>query len=150
VARESNQTPFFFTGMVMKKLKTVAVEPKVKRTNKLDEAKLARFTEAALKVSGLFWFRVHLGGIPMVCGPRIILRSNPMKGFPDYCIVTKAGILSGLELKSPSGTVKPEQKEWQEKLEANNCNYCLARTEEQVLDFIDRLGGWSGRAVYIK
>jgi hypothetical protein len=73
-----------------------------------------------------------------------------MKGFPDYCIVTKAGVLSGLELKSPSGTVKPEQKEWQEKLESNNCNYCLARTEEQVLDFIEQLGGWTGKAVYIK
>lgn len=124
--------------------------PAIKGEKKLEEAKLARFTEAALNVSGLFWFRVHLGGIPMVCGPRIILRSNPMKGFPDYCIVTKLGVLSGLELKSPSGKVKPEQKEWQEKLEANNCNYCLARTEEQVLDFIDKLGGWSGRAVYIK
>lgn len=130
--------------------KLVKKEPKIKRVNKLDEAKLARFTETALKLSGLFWFRVHLGGIPMIVGPKIILRSNPMKGFPDYCIVTKSGVLSGLELKSPSGAVKPEQKEWQEKLESNNCNYCLARTQDQVLDFIEKLGGWTGKAVLIK
>lgn len=126
------------------------VDKPVKRVLKLEEAKLARFTEAALNVSGLFWFRVHLGGIPMHCGTKIILRSNPMKGFPDYCIITKAGVMSGLELKSPDGSVKPEQKVWREKLESNNCNYCLARTENQVLDYIEFLGGWTGRPVYIK
>lgn len=124
---------------------------KVKRIVKFEEAKLARFTEAALEISGLFWFRVHLGGIPMH-GPngRVFLRENPMKGFPDYAIVTKNGVLSGLELKSPTGAVKPEQKVWRQKMEANNCNYCLARTEDEVLNFIEFLGGWTGRAVYIK
>jgi len=124
---------------------------KTKKPYKLEEGSLSKFTEAALSVSGLLYHRVHLGGIPtMGANGKIFLRENPMKGYPDFDITTKAGIRSGLELKSKNGVFSKEQKEWRKKFEINNCNYRSCRTRDEVLDYIEFLGGWTGRAVYIK
>lgn len=107
----------------------------------MTEAELLRFTMDALSYSGLLHFRVPVGGVAhSLGGGKIIYKKSPMKGFPDVAIVTRQGVLSVLELKSKTG-LRPEQKDWIAKLEATNANTCVARTPEEVLQYIERLGG---------
>lgn len=118
---------------------------KPRKPYKREEGELADFAEAALKVSGLMWHRVPLGGLPKVgANGRIFLVPNPMKGYPDFDITTKAGIRSGMELKAKNGRFSEEQIKWKEKFESNNCNYRSCRTENEVMDYIQFLGGWTG------
>lgn len=94
----------------------------------------------ALKFSGLVWFRVPVGGVAHSIGKKIIYKKSPLKGFSDLAIITKDGVLSTLELKAKT-KLTPEQKEWIKKLSETNCNTCVATTKEEVLLYIERLGG---------
>lgn len=107
----------------------------------MKESELLSFSIDALKYSGLVWFRVPVGGVAHSIGSKIIYKKSPLKGFSDLAIITKSGVLSTLELKSDKGKLSEDQKDWIKRLAETNCNTCVAKTREDVLLYIHRLGG---------
>jgi hypothetical protein len=57
-------------------------------------------------------------------------------GIPDIaCIIN--GQYFGIEVKTENGKQRPEQKDWQEKLQAAGASYILARSWEDVARALD-------------
>lgn len=107
----------------------------------MKESELLTFAKAALDYSGLVYWRVANG--PVLCrnGTKLVYRKSLIAGFPDLAGINKQGIFWAMELKTAKGTVRPEQKVWLKKLADSNANTCIARSPEDVLAFIERLGG---------
>jgi len=69
-------------------------------------------------------------------------RSGRRKGVPDICVDVARGAYHGLrlELKTPTGTVKPEQREWHTLLAAHGYAVAVCRSAPE---------GWSVLVGYL-
>ncbi len=57
-------------------------------------------------------------------------------GIPDIACIVR-GQYFGIEVKTETGRQRPEQKEWQQKLQAAGATYVLARSWEDVAKTLD-------------
>ena len=91
--------------------------------------------------SGLVFWRVSNGGVLHKMGGKTIMKKSEIAGFPDWAGVTRNGTFWALELKSESGRVSDAQIDWMDKLNDTHAIVGLARTVEQVITFIETVGG---------
>lgn len=102
----------------------------------MSEAELLSFASGALLRSGLVWFRVPVGGVAHSIGKKVVYKKSPLKGMTDLFGLTRQGAAWFLELKTIKGRVSPDQLAIHEKLKASNAIVAVARTPQEVLDFI--------------
>lgn len=107
----------------------------------MTEAELLKFTTDALKWSGLVWFRVNNAPGIFMRGSQKCFKPSSMRGFPDLMGYRTDGVGWVMELKAPKGKVAEHQAECLKALANSNVNTCVARTREEVLTFIERMGG---------
>jgi hypothetical protein len=107
----------------------------------MKEAELAKITRQLLGYSGLVHWRVSNGAVMHRIGPRIIMKKSEIAGFPDWAGVTRNGTFWALELKSEKGRISEHQIEWMEKLAGTHAIVAIARTVEDVMEFIFLIGG---------
>lgn len=107
----------------------------------MKEAELLSFALSALKISGLVYWRVSNGASLYTVGGKTRMRRSSIKGFPDLAGITPQGVFWAMELKTKIGRVTPEQKDWLKKLYESNANTTIARTPEEILAFIELMGG---------
>lgn len=107
----------------------------------MSEAELLRFTLDALATSTLVHWRMPIGGVRHTFGKKMVMKKSPVCGFPDVCGLTHEGTFFGIELKSESGRVSLVQSIVQEKLRGSNAFITVARNPEDVLTFIENIGG---------
>lgn len=110
-----------------------------KQVINIKEADLLRYTSNRLEDSGLLWWRMPIGGVAQMVGSKVIFKKSPIKGFPDVCGLSSSGVFFAIELKSPTGKLSPEQKEWQEKLNDNEAIAVVLRSFQEIDDFIAQL-----------
>ena len=103
---------------------------------KIKEADLLRYATNRLEDSGLLWWRMPVGGVAQMVGPKMIFKKSPIKGFPDLCGLSSSGVFFAIELKSSTGKLSPEQMEWQEKLNDNEAIAVVLRSYQEIDDFI--------------
>ena len=85
-----------------------------------------------LKRAGYLAERLPLAGMLLSSGR---MAKNNMSGFPDILAVCryKRGVLLGIEVKRPGGTLQENQKEWKERLEKAGCIYIVATSVKQLI-----------------
>jgi hypothetical protein len=103
---------------------------------KITEAEILSFASKALNASKLCWWRMSLGPILHSFNGKVRYKRNPLKGFPDLCGVCPSGRMWSLELKTKTGKLSEEQVDWQKKLGDANVLVGVARSTQEVLDFI--------------
>ena len=67
------------------------------------------------------------------------MKPSMVRGFPDWAGITPTGKLFALELKTLKGRIAEHQQEWIDKINATNGIAEVARTLEEIDDFIDRM-----------
>lgn len=100
------------------------------------EAELAKYTRLKLEMSGLVHWRVANGPVLHKIGNRTIMKKSPIAGFPDWAGITPLGKLWTLELKTVKGKIAPHQQEWIDKINGSNGIAEVARTLEEIDEFI--------------
>lgn len=98
------------------------------------ESAIQRSILDALMYMGILAWRNNVAPIPIRRGRQIIgIRRADQHtiGMPDILCVIR-GHLIGLEVKSAIGKQRPEQKEWQEKLEKAGGTYAVVRSLEDA------------------
>jgi len=103
----------------------------------LKEGEILTSVRMWLEGNGYLFWRNALGPILRNGGRQ--WTPNPMKGFPDLCIVSRArpGLLVACELKrEKGGRVSAEQLLWHEALRVAGCRVIVARSLD---DFVDQL-----------
>jgi hypothetical protein len=103
------------------------------------EAELLRYAKIKFERSGLVWFRVNNAPSLFNKDKKVCFRKSPMSGFPDLFGVTPRGTLYALELKTIKGKVAAHQKECIARINASNGIAEVARTFEEIDDFISRM-----------
>ncbi len=63
------------------------------------------------------------------------LRFSP-NGIPDILGFVSGGRFLAIEVKSKSGKLSKEQKEWRDRMESYGCIYILARSIEDVINVL--------------
>jgi len=60
---------------------------------------------------------------------------NPLKGFPDICVISKRfpGKLMAFEVKSDTGALRPEQKTWGERLRKAGVEWAVVRSLDDLI-----------------
>ena len=87
----------------------------------------------ALQSWGITAWSMYTGGIPCRAGRNgIIMRPNPARGIADIIGVLSDGVFLAVEVKTATGRQSDVQKIFQEKLEAKNGLYILARSVADV------------------
>lgn len=107
----------------------------------MKESELLAFSKSVLEKSGLVWFRVNNAPGLFTRNGKTCFKPSSMRGFPDLAGYTRSGVGWALELKSKTGRVESHQIEWMEKLDRTNVIVGVARTQEQVLEFVEICGG---------
>jgi hypothetical protein len=107
----------------------------------MTEAELAKVTKQILEYSGLVFWRNAVGAVQHRIGNRVIMKPSPIRGFPDWSGITRSGQFWALELKSKTGRVESHQVEWMEKLTKSHAIVGVARSVEEVLQFVEICGG---------
>ena len=102
----------------------------------MKEAELLRFASDALNKSGLLWWRVSNGPSLYSAGKKTYFRKSSIAGFPDLAGLTRSGQFWALELKTKIGRVSPLQHEWIYKINLSGGTAAVARSTEEILDFI--------------
>lgn len=72
-----------------------------------------------LNVTGMFWRKTETGYVPVRVGN---------KGWPDIIGFTKSGQFFGVEAKTGSGVLSPEQRNFRTVATANNAIFIEARS----------------------
>jgi len=83
----------------------------------------------------MMWWRMPLGAIIHSVGGKQIFRKNPLKGFPDIagiCRGKERGRFFSLELKSDSGRMSLEQKQWQNEIMAAGGFHAVIKSIEDL------------------
>lgn len=97
------------------------------------ETDILREISLYLKWRKVFFWRINTTG---VFDPRrrIFLKSpNTTPGVADL-VCLKAGKLVALEVKSPTGKQRPEQKEFEDNIKRNGGEYHLVRSVQDVIN----------------
>lgn len=103
------------------------------------EAELLRYAKIKFEMSGLVWFRANNAPSLFNKGKKVCFKKSPMSGFTDLFGVTPLGRLYALELKTIKGRVAPHQADCIAKINASNGIAEIARTFEEIDDFIARM-----------
>jgi hypothetical protein len=106
---------------------------------KIKEADLLSYASKRLEHRGVLWWRMPIGGVAHMVGPKMIFKKSPIKGFPDLCGLTSKGEFFAIELKSATGKLSPEQKEWLTKLYNNRARVEVLKSFQEIDDFIASL-----------
>ena len=101
------------------------------------ESDLLSYALAALKRSGLLYWRVANGAVLHNIGGKMIMKKSPIKGFPDLAGVFGDGRLWAIELKTSTGKLSPEQVEWITKLNHSGAMAVVLRSREEINTFIE-------------
>ncbi len=86
-----------------------------------------------LRWNGFVAWKTYLGGIRSRGRGGGGWAKNPMKGFPDIGAV-KGGRFFALEVKTPAGSMSPEQLEWKTRLEDKGVIYVIATSVDVARD----------------
>lgn len=105
------------------------------------EAELSKICKQLFEYSGLVFWRVSNGGVIHKIGPRTIMKKSEIAGFPDFAGVTPLGVFFALELKGAKGVLAAHQIEWLSKLEDTHAITGVARTPDEIRNFIKLCGG---------
>lgn len=105
----------------------------------MKEAELAKYTKVALEKSGLVHWRVSNGPVLHKIGPRTIMKKSQIAGFPDWAGITFYGVFWALELKTAKGRIAPHQQHWIDKINATGGVAEVARSFEEIDDFIAKM-----------
>lgn len=102
-----------------------------------NEADLQRKVLEFLREKKIIHWRQSLGGvIQHVNNHKMILKSNPMAGFPDLAGLTVTGRFWAMELKTEKGKLSLQQKFWIEKLKVGGALVDVVRSLEEAERFI--------------
>ena len=88
----------------------------------------------------IFHYRNNTGAFPFEYNGKKRYVRFSKKGSPDiYCIVScrKIGIIIGIEVKADTGKQSQDQCEFQREFEAAGGYYCIARSIEDVENYIE-------------
>ena len=102
----------------------------------MTEAQLLSFTLNLLRISGCCFWRVPNGGVMHSIGGKIIRKASPIKGMPDIAGVMPNGRFYAIELKTVSGKLSPEQKNWIERLNHTGAMAVVLRSTKEVEAFV--------------
>lgn len=105
----------------------------------MKEAELAKYAKAALEKSGLVYWRVSNGPVLHNIGPRTIMKRSQIAGFPDWAGISPKGMFWAMELKTAKGKVEPHQQDWIDKINFSYGMAEVARSFEEIDNFIDRV-----------
>lgn len=107
----------------------------------MKETDLLRYTLALLAAHKILAWRVPMGGVAHQRRPggEVIMKRNPMTGFPDICGVTSTGRLVAIECKLPKGRFSTAQKEWALLLKTNNALYFVVRSTDDALHVVSHI-----------
>jgi hypothetical protein len=112
---------------------------------RITEQELMKRIQAALSGAGCRAFRTNVGqgwtGSKVIRhqdGSVTILDARPFstglpKGFPDLLVVADGGLVTFLEIKTPTGRLTEEQIHFAEQLTAWGANVKTARSEEEAI-----------------
>lgn len=103
------------------------------------ESEIQRAILALLSETGLTFWRQNLGGILQMSNQKLILKSNPMTGFPDICGLTPTGQFWAMELKTPKGRVSIQQDYWMRKLRRSGAIVAVIRSVGEAEEFLSQL-----------
>ncbi len=101
---------------------------------RMRESNIQRSILDNLRWRGILAFRCQPAPIPIRKGKTIIgfRRSDAFNvGMPDIVCVIR-GQFIGIEVKSPEGRQRKEQRDWQTKIETAGGTYILARSWDEV------------------
>lgn len=104
--------------------------------SKITEAEILSFASKALNASKLCWWRMPVGAVIHSFNGKMHFKKSPIRGFPDLCGVCPSGRFWALELKTKTGKLTEDQVDWQKKLGDANVLVGVARSTQEVLDFI--------------
>jgi len=113
------------------------VTKKIKAT--IPESVTQKAILAYLKSKGYMAVKVPLGPMMVHAGPKMHMAPNPLKGFPDIMTfsIHDTGRMIGIEVKSAIGKLNPQQIEWRDRLLALGVLHCVARSIEDVKQFLN-------------
>lgn len=109
---------------------------------KHDETDLGVAIRLALgRIDGLVMWRNNVGvaSYPDAMGRPVIVRYGLAKGSADL-VGCYHGRFVAIEVKTPSGQVRPEQDRWLECVRKSGGFACVVRSVDDALDAIDRAG----------
>jgi len=100
------------------------------------EREIAREILKHLRSKGVLCFRHEPNTYNHTLGHHV---SNPyvMAGAPDIIAILEGGIFCGIEVKTPKGKQSPDQILFQKRAEALGARYIVARSIEDVDNFLD-------------
>lgn len=96
----------------------------------------------------IMWWRMPLGAIIHNVGGKQIFRKNPLKGFPDIagiCQGKERGRFFSIELKSDSGRMTLEQKNWQNEIMTAGGFHAVVKSIEDLELVMVAWGEHSGK-----
>lgn len=102
----------------------------------MKESELLSYAITRLKASGLVWWRVANGAVMHNIGGKVVMKKSPIKGFPDLAGVFGEGRLFCIELKTATGRLSPEQKDWITRLNMSGAMAVVLRTRDDIDTFI--------------
>jgi len=93
---------------------------------------------AYLRNTGYSVWKMPLGPQLIHAKGRTVMAKNALKGFPDIFGILKniPGKLFVIEVKSATGKLRPEQKMWLARLEKLGVSCLVARTLQEVIEFL--------------
>lgn len=107
---------------------------------KVTESQLQKEVLRLLATRNVIHWRQSLGGVLQHVGEgRVVLKSNPMTGFPDIAGITFSGQFWAMEIKTKTGRLSIEQSFWLTKLQRSNAIVAVVRSVEEAEAFIDKL-----------
>lgn len=98
----------------------------------------AAYVDVALKPDVLSWHTPNGGKRDAVAGAKL-KRAGARPGVPDW-LFFYAGQLYAIELKTRTGSLSTEQKDWRDGLIREGAEWALVRTLD---DFIAQLAAWA-------
>jgi hypothetical protein len=110
---------------------------------KRSEADVMRSVKALLKATGILSFRMNSGDrFGSYKGKVWRIMGNPTGTADLLCFIPKEGYVLPLwiEAKSSIGKQSPEQKQFQEMVENEGHSYLLARSAEDLHEWLTRIG----------
>lgn len=102
----------------------------------MTEAELQVYTLQSLIKARLVHWRVTNSAVPHNVGGQLIFKKSAIKGFPDIAGIFPDGKFFAIELKTTTGRITKEQKEWITKINMTGGIAVVLRTCDEIDEFI--------------
>lgn len=91
-----------------------------------------------LTLCGHLVCRMPMGGVRHTLNGKTFYKKNPLKGFPDlfFFHADRSGTMICIEVKTEKGRQSAEQKQWQAQLKAYGIECFVARSVDDVRQFL--------------